>query len=164
MKNFVLRPDEYWQRLCDIELERLCQRGFRAILLDLDNTLVRWHSSDVSQENRCWLAEAQQCGMTICLVSNNRTGRVRRVAAGLGITCYAPAMKPFGRCYKRFQTDFCLKSSEIVVIGDQLFTDIWGGKRNDMYTILVEPLAGSEFLGTKVTRLMEYVYKWILWR
>ncbi|HOS42632.1 MAG TPA: YqeG family HAD IIIA-type phosphatase, partial [Armatimonadota bacterium] len=35
------------------------------------------------------------------------------------------------------------------IIGDQLFTDIWGGKRLGLYTILVSPLSPRESLFTR---------------
>ena len=36
------------------------------------------------------------------------------------------------------------------MIGDQLLTDMWGGNRCGLYTILVEPLSPREFIGTRV--------------
>lgn len=49
---------------------------------------------------------------------------------------------------------------EIVVIGDQIFTDILFGKLIGAYTIKVEPLDTSkEFITTKIFRFFERLFK-----
>jgi len=48
-----------------------------------------------------------------------------------------------------------LKKDEIVVIGDQLLTDILGGNRIGFYTILVVPIVQSDALITKFNRKTE---------
>jgi predicted HAD superfamily phosphohydrolase YqeG len=45
--------------------------------------------------------------------------------------------------------------SETAVIGDQIFTDVFGGNRLGLYTILVRRIARKEFLGTYISRLAE---------
>jgi predicted HAD superfamily phosphohydrolase YqeG len=49
-----------------------------------------------------------------------------------------------------------VSASQTAVVGDQIFTDIWGGNRAGLYTILVQPLAWREFMGTKISRMAEY--------
>jgi predicted HAD superfamily phosphohydrolase YqeG len=49
-----------------------------------------------------------------------------------------------------------VKPAEVAVIGDQIFTDVLGGNRSGLYTILVKPLAKKEFYGTKISRAMEF--------
>jgi predicted HAD superfamily phosphohydrolase YqeG len=46
-------------------------------------------------------------------------------------------------------------AAQTAVIGDQVFTDILGGNRAGLYTVLVKPLASREFVGTKINRLLE---------
>ncbi|WP_242848766.1 HAD hydrolase-like protein [Syntrophomonas palmitatica] len=48
------------------------------------------------------------------------------------------------------------EASTTAVIGDQIFTDVLGGNRAGLYTILVTPLARREFMGTKISRSMEF--------
>jgi len=48
-----------------------------------------------------------------------------------------------------------LKPSQVAVVGDQVFTDILGGNRLGLYTILVCPLNKKEFIGTRVVRQVE---------
>jgi len=44
------------------------------------------------------------------------------------------------------------------VVGDQLFTDVLGGNRTGMYTILVTPISKHEFFGTKIIRRLERLF------
>jgi predicted HAD superfamily phosphohydrolase YqeG len=41
------------------------------------------------------------------------------------------------------------------VIGDQLFTDVLGGNRLGLFTILVQPIDQREFIGTRLVRQVE---------
>ena len=41
------------------------------------------------------------------------------------------------------------------MIGDQLFTDMFGGNRLGIYTILVDPISKKDFILTKFTRYLE---------
>jgi HAD superfamily phosphatase (TIGR01668 family) len=126
-------------------------RGLRAVLLDLDNTLVHWHGSEVRPEIAEWLREQQTAGLRFCLASN--THRPRRLAAlaetldvpyELGVAKPAPA--GLRRCLARINA----VPAETAMIGDQIFTDIWGGNLCGLYTILVQPMSPREFIGTRV--------------
>jgi uncharacterized protein len=44
---------------------------------------------------------------------------------------------------------------QVVVIGDQLLTDIFGGNRNGLQTVLVVPVASSDGLATRFNRKVE---------
>ena len=48
-----------------------------------------------------------------------------------------------------------IKAEETAVIGDQLFTDIYGGNKLNMFTILVKPIATKEFIFVRMKRLAE---------
>ena len=53
-----------------------------------------------------------------------------------------------------------LKNVEVAVIGDQIFTDVYGGNRLNMLTILVEQIAIKDIWITKIKRPIEkYVLK-----
>ena len=49
------------------------------------------------------------------------------------------------------------------VIGDQIFTDVLGGNRIGLFTVLVVPMAGKEFWWTTFVRKIErHVLKIVL--
>jgi len=161
---YILRPDEQHKALTDVRLDALWARGVRGLLLDLDNTLVRWRTAKVGVAAQRWVSQAKERGIAVCIASNNHTRRADQIASALGIGCYAPALKPFGRMYRHFAKQHAFCPAEVAVIGDQLFTDVLGGRLHGMYTILVEPLDTAEFFGTKLTRRLESLYKKIAWK
>ncbi len=132
-------------------------RGLRAALLDLDNTLVLWHGIEVAPEVGAWIAEMKAAGLQFCLASN--THRPRRLAAlgeTLGVPFELGIAKPgragLRRCLERVGTP----PEATAMIGDQVFTDIWGGNRCGLYTVLVRPMGPREFIGTRlVSRPLE---------
>jgi predicted HAD superfamily phosphohydrolase YqeG len=51
--------------------------------------------------------------------------------------------------------EYELSSDQVAVIGDQLLTDICGGKRMRIYTVLTSPLYTKDIIYTKITRIVE---------
>ena len=48
-----------------------------------------------------------------------------------------------------------LEKDAVVVIGDQMLTDVFGGNRSGLYTIMVVPVKNSDGFITKFNRLLE---------
>lgn len=155
-------PDEVVTSVTEIEPEKLCQQGIRAALLDLDNTLVPWQRMDIPQEVCQWIERMKRAGLRLCVVSNTRgRRRLEILAKRLGISYVPRAFKP-----RRFGLRQALQLLQVlpeqaVMIGDQIFTDVWGGNRMGVRTILVLPMAQREFIGTKVSRLLERILLWL---
>ncbi len=142
----ALCPDEAHGRLVDIDLERLVQRGIRALILDLDNTLVKWHEAEIPPEVDRWVGEAKAKGFKLCIASN----AFPYVSGAL-----KPRRTPFRKAMMRMDAD----SGETAVVGDQIFTDVLGGKRLGLYTILTRPLSRKEFPTTRILRGLE---NWVI--
>lgn len=151
----LLRPHRMVNSLIDIEAATLQQQNVAGILLDLDNTLLPWDSDTVSPEAAAWLRQALNLGLKVGMVSNNRRRRVAEFAVQFNIPFAARAFKPSRRGFKQVINEMGLTPEQVVVIGDQLFTDILGGNRLGCQTIWVKPLAAKEFFGTKITRQLE---------
>jgi uncharacterized protein len=62
----------------EITPEFLAEQGIRALILDLDNTLVPWHGYEVAPEVAQWVETMHAAGIRLCIVSN--THRPRRLA------------------------------------------------------------------------------------
>lgn len=154
-------PDVVVSSVTDIHPAQLVEQGIQAVLLDLDNTLVPWQKVDVPDAVRQWIEGMKEAGLRLCLVSNTRRRRRLEVLSKeLGIAYVPKAFKP--RRYGLRQALHLLQSTpeQAVMIGDQIFTDVWGGNRMGMHTILVLPMARREFIGTKVSRLLERILLW----
>ena len=151
----LLRPDKIVGSIYDIDLLALQSQGINAVIADLDNTLVPWNMSEVDERLQGWLTTLWAAGLKLAIVSNNFPSRVEEMSARLGVIAVAQAVKPSRRAFLGVADRFGLAPDQVCVVGDQLLTDILGGNRSGMYTILVTPLDGREFIGTKMVRVLE---------
>jgi HAD superfamily phosphatase (TIGR01668 family) len=150
-------PDAYLLRLGDLTPEYARALGLRGLVLDFDNTLVPWQDHAVPPATESWVRQMRAAEVRLCVVSNtHRPRRLRQLAQQLGIVYVPGGGKPRRRGFRRALAALGLPPSQVAVVGDQLFTDIWGGNRMGLYTILVEPLSRREFWGTQlVSRPLE---------
>jgi len=130
-------------------------RGIRGLIIDLDNTLVAWGEDKISCRMREWVREVQAAGLKICILSNALEHRVQAVGKSLGIPWVSRATKPRKHPFRRAINILGTTPKETAVIGDQIFTDIWGGNRMRLYTIWTTPLSTEEFISTKAVRKLE---------
>ena len=152
-KKFL--PSEFVKSVFDISPERLIEKGIRGIITDLDNTLVEWDRPDATPKLVNWLKSMKDAGIQVTIVSNNSELRVKSFADPLGIPFIYKARKPMGKAFIKALNTMDVKREEVVVIGDQLLTDVVGGNRIKLHTILVLPVAKSDGFFTRFNRLVE---------
>jgi HAD superfamily phosphatase (TIGR01668 family) len=153
--RLMLRPERLAARLSAVPIAELCDHGVRGIILDLDNTLVGYGRDHVEAEDLAWIAKARRGGLSFVLLSNNTTGRVRRVGAELSMPAIDCALKPLPHGFKRALGLLGLPRDQVRAIGDQLFTDVLGAGFAGVRCILVEPLVTSDWPGTRILRSLE---------
>lgn len=151
----LLIPRIYADRLLDIPLGELREQNITAFIVDLDNTITDWNSNVISGEIEEWFRSIQAQGFKVCILSNNGERRIKKVADKLAIPFIHRAAKPRRGAFYRAIYIMGVTAAQTAVIGDQIFTDILGGNRAGLYTILVRPLSEREFMGTKVNRMLE---------
>ena len=149
------RPDEYLDNIFDINFEVLKSRGIKALLLDVDNTLKPHFDKEPAANVRGWLDDARRAGFALCIVSNGFEARIAPFAHGLGLQAIGKAMKPSKKGFERAAQLLSLDIGQTAVIGDQIFTDIFGGKRAGAFTILVKPISKEEPFYLKLKRPFE---------
>jgi hypothetical protein len=144
----------------EIDLDFLRNNGIRGIITDLDNTLVGAREPDATPEVLEWLKRLDEYGFRIVIVSNNHLPRVERFAKPLGIPFLHRAKKPTRTPFRKALALLQLTSEQVAVVGDQLMTDIYGGNRLGMFTILVNPIAPQdEGFGTRINRRLEKIVR-----
>src|SRR5699024_2853214 len=148
-------PNEYVKSIFKIYIDKHAESGVKGIITDLDNTLVRWDVADPTEAVKTWFKEEKQKGITITIVSNNNEKRVGSFSKSLKVDYIFKARKPRGRAFDRAMHSMSLDPSEIVVIGDQMLTDVFGGNRRGLFTIMVVPVKQTDGLITKFNRLIE---------
>lgn len=148
-------PDKQVSRFVEITPEFLKGIGRKGIIIDLDNTLIPWNVANASDEIIEWMKVMEEANIKVTVFSNNNEERVSVFATPLDIPYISMAKKPLKRGFKRAIKALDLDATEIVVIGDQLLTDILGGNRSKLYTILVEPIVRSDAPITMFNRRIE---------
>ncbi|WP_018661369.1 YqeG family HAD IIIA-type phosphatase [Heyndrickxia acidiproducens] len=153
LKNFL--PKKQVKSVLNIDPKVLKEHGIKAIITDLDNTLVEWDRPSAPPKLIQWFQNMKKHDIKVTIVSNNSETRVKTFADPLGIPFLYKARKPLGRAFRQALEMMNVKKEETVVIGDQLLTDVFGGNRSGFYTILVVPVAQSDGFVTKFNRKLE---------
>jgi len=151
----LLYPSIYVDTLLDIPIDMLRAQNIAAFILDLDNTITEWNSNEIRSEVEEWFIRIRAEGFKACILSNNGEHRIRKVAERLGVPFIHRAAKPRRGSFHRAVELMGVSVAQTAVVGDQIFTDILGGNRAGLFTILVKPLARREFVGTKINRTLE---------
>lgn len=154
-KNII--PDDYVSSIFDIDYNKLYSNGKRLILTDLDNTLISYKATEPTDELYKWKSELEGMGFEIIIVSNSGKKRVKHFANMLGIKYVNLSTKPLKRGFKKAlkiaSTKY--KKEEVVVLGDQLLTDVYGA-RMKLSMVLVKAIDNkTERLVTKHNRKNE---------
>lgn len=135
-----LYPNLYLKKVEDITIETLIKNKIKLLILDVDNTLIDYYKN-LSEEKITWAKEMKGQGIKLYILSNtNNEEKVKTVAQKLDIQYKHFAMKPFKKGFKYIQKQTNINPENIAVVGDQIFTDIIGGNRSKMFTILVDPI------------------------
>lgn len=148
-------PDDYIQSIFEIDTADLKKKGIKALIFDIDNTLVPYDEPEPTKEIIKFFKELQEKGFKICLFSNNTKERVIRFNSGLKLIAIHKANKPLKGKYKRVMKLLGTDQSSTAIVGDQIFTDVYGGNRAGIMTILVRPVSDKDELITKVKRGIE---------
>ncbi|MFM7087141.1 MAG: YqeG family HAD IIIA-type phosphatase [Cyanobium sp.] len=137
----LLTPD--WlatTTLAHLPLEPLLERGIRALVLDVDRTILPRRLGTVPPVAEQWLRHAAQ-QMPIHLLSNNPSRRrIGSVAESLGLPYTTSAGKPRRTALRRVLEDLQLQPAQVALVGDRIFTDVLVGNRVGLFTVLVRPI------------------------
>lgn len=134
LKQFY--PYEYAESVFAIDYEALTKAGFRAVIFDIDNTLVP-HGNDSTPEIDELFRYIHSLGLKTLLLSNNSEERILRFKENIDSLYIHVADKPKPDGYNKALDMLGAEKNEAVVIGDQVFTDILGANRCGIPSILV---------------------------
>ena len=152
-------PKAYFNNVREIKIDFLQKNKIKALILDVDNTLIDY-DKNLSKETIKWANELAGQGVKLYILSNsNKKQKVKKVAEDLGIEYEYFAKKPLKFGFKKVQEKLDEKPEHIGVVGDQIFTDVIGGNRCNMFTILVDPIAEKDIWITRLKRPIENAIK-----
>lgn len=153
--NMKLYPRLYCKKVTDISIDYLEEHNIKAILLDVDNTLLDFDLKIVEGLKQ-WYQKVKEKNIKCIILSNsNKTEKIEKVANFLEIDYIKFATKPLKRGFKKAQKKLNVEPENIAVVGDQIFTDVIGANRSKMHSILVKPLAEKDLFLTKIKRPLE---------
>ena len=136
----VLYPHFDFHRIYEIPVSFWKDRGITALLLDVDNTLTTHNNPRPHEQILDWLANQQEAGLRVMILSNNRQERVAPFAARLGLEYIASAAKPLPGRLRRALAALGVSPKETALVGDQIFTDVLCGRLTGCLSVLVEPM------------------------
>ena len=166
-----LAPEFRFASLTDIETEWLKEHQFEALVLDIDNTLLARDCTRIPADHLFWLQNLRRAGIDLVLVSNNGGPRVEELQVQLKehdvpLPILTWAGKPLKPAFLRACALLNHSPSSmggpapgILVVGDQLFTDVLGARRSGILALMVEPKGGARGPWQKVLHALQEPFK-----
>lgn len=153
--NRNLIPDVHVSSPYHLDTEILKSKSIKGIIIDIDNTLVPWAEKLADQKVIDLMEKLKAEGFKICILSNGTKKRVTLFNKDIKLPAIHNAGKPSRAAFNKAVELLGTKPENTAVIGDQIFTDILGGNRMGLFTVLVVPMSSKEFLWTKLVRQVE---------
>ena len=147
-------PKTSYDGTYEIPFEHYYLKGVRGVIFDIDNTLVL---HDEPADTRCieLFKRLHDIGFKTCIVSNNKLKRVKSFADAVGSFYVEDAGKPKSKGYTKALDIMGLDKNQVISVGDQLLTDIWGSNNAEIYSVLVKPVGPEKYFHIKIKRVIE---------
>ncbi len=147
-----IKPDYNLKSIYDIDLDELQRQGIKAMLFDLDSTLMASKSGIYTDEVYSFIKKVEE-KFFMAVVSNNKNPHyIEKVRSISHFPLLFNACKPKTGIVEKFLQEHNLKPSECVLVGDRPLTDILCGKRLGCKTILVDSITADT--ESKIVRLV----------
>jgi|LSQX01.3.fsa_nt_gb HAD superfamily phosphatase (TIGR01668 family) len=155
LEKFI--PDIYQKSIYTIDYKRLKLRGIKCIIFDVDNTLAPIFTVKPPRKVKDLVEKLKDMGFRVLIMSNAPKKRLVPFKEILEVDCAASSMKPFSKKFRKILNDYKFKVNEVAIVGDQLVTDVFGGNRVGITTILVNPISSKDQFFTHITRFVENI-------
>jgi HAD superfamily phosphatase (TIGR01668 family) len=152
-KKFI--PEYYFDTFDMASAEFLASIGIRGIVLDVDNTLEPYENPVPGEGVLAWFKRLREHGISAAIVSNNNKERIALFNKELGLYACAKAKKPLKANVLRAMNAMGTDKSNTILMGDQVFTDVWAAHNAGIPAILVPPINDKRDVLTKFKRWLE---------
>lgn len=153
----LIKPDEFYSDLLQIDFSSFASRGYKLVLIDIDNTLARHGAREGDDYAREATRRVLAAGLACQIISNANPRRAGQYAGSLDLPFTASARKPSTRALRTACLEHGASARETIMIGDQLLTDVAAARRAGCHAILVRPRFRHEALNVRVKRLFEKI-------
>lgn len=152
----MLHPDVRVASVLEVTPVLLARHGLQAVLVDVDDTLLKATSDRLPPGISDWFACLRAAGIPVAILSNGSRERVARIARTVNVPALSMAGKPFSWAFRRGLALLGgADPARTGMVGDQLFTDVLGARRAGLTSILVEPLSPGKLPHTRLARRLE---------
>lgn len=143
----------------DIDTDFFKKIGASFLLIDLDNTLDSPHTSYPSNKTKELIKKIKSSGLTPVIISNNSKKRVSLYAKELNIEYLSRSCKPFIFKLKRYINCKNISLKSVIIIGDQIMTDVLCANNLEVKCVLTSPLYEKDQLITFINRRIDIHYR-----
>lgn len=143
----IIKPDVSVDNVNSLTIEdirNLKASGIKGVVLDVDET-IRKDMKKIPKCNQEWIDTLKK-ELKVIIVSNGFDKDVQEFFTAKGIDYIGFAVKPLKRNLRKACERMGLKPEEVALIGNDYFSDIFGGNRINMKTIKVQDVQELEDL------------------
>ena len=152
------RIQKRYRRIYDITPELIKDNGIKGLLVDMDNTLLPWHETNLSQKSIAWLNAMKDNHINICIITNSGIERTGTVMKDTGYDFIYTAFKPFPFSFIKGRKKLNVSKKELCIVGDQMMTDALGANIYGCGWIIVNPMSPKEQKATSINRFFERIF------
>ena len=153
----IFYPKVYFESVKDITIDFLKQNNINALILDVDNTIIDY-DKNIAPGVKEWCDDLKGQGIKFCILSNtNKIEKVKKAAEALQLPYFYFAKKPSKGGFRKAIALLNENAENIAAVGDQIFTDVLGANRCNLYPILVKPVDKRDIFTTKLKRPIENI-------
>ena len=153
-----LLPDRLFASFAEVTPDVLSALGVRAVMCDIDNTLVTYDDAEPTPAVLAWFDSLAAAGIKVAFISNNEAQRVDRFNRDLGFVAFSKADKPSPKRYIEAANALNVPREECAVLGDQLLTDAWAAHRFGVPALIVPPIKDKTSMFFRFKRALEVPY------
>lgn len=153
----LFRPKYTIDTIYHLKTEKLQAMGIKAVFSDLDNTLLAWNKFETAKEMDKLNQRLQKARIKLVVISNNNAERVGKVLNPYHIAFVAKSKKPLPFAISKEREELGLNKKQVMMVGDQLITDMQAGNLAGVQTVLVKPLVETDKWNTRINRFFEKI-------
>ncbi len=153
MKQLI--PTYHALNIYEVPVDFFKKVGIKNILLDLDNTLAGHDVLVADERAKTYVSQLLANGYHVFIVSNNRGPRVSHYSQSLGVEYRANMRKPLKKRFIHLLSEKKFEKNATILVGDQLFTDVFVANRVGIRSMLVEKLVDNDQWTTRFNRMFE---------
>ena len=153
----LFRPRYTIDTIYHLDTDVLQQMNVKAVFSDLDNTLLAWNEFETAKKMDELNQRLAKAGIKLVVISNNNAERIGKVLNPYQIDFVAKSRKPLPFAITKKREQLGLAKDQVMMVGDQLITDIQAGNLAGVESVLVKPLVETDKWNTRINRFLEKI-------